>query len=321
MMDLSILPSITPLLGDIMEKASACRISTVSPGLSRWFAPRPAGELAKVCGAIRTLLMPSTALSATACNIQEVSTVAAFFLVALFAAVRKLMAASLGSNPTWVPRQFSNDALLDPEDAVIAEQFHLEVNALASYLKARGRSDQGVDPADFHVALADSARMPASDHSIDAVISSPPYCTRLDYAISSLPELAVLGLDNDQYVRKLRERMLGTPTVSRQAPDLQREWGRLCLNTIKSIREHASVASSTYYTKYFMQYFTGLYCSLVEIGRCLRRGGVAVLVVQDSYYKDVHVDLPGIVAEMGGGIGLASVRASEFCGLPIHCSD
>jgi hypothetical protein len=38
--------------------------------------------------------------------------------------------------------------------------------------------------------------------------------------------------------------------------------------------------------------------SLAELGRVLKPGAQVVMVLQDSYYKELHIDLPLIVAEM-----------------------
>ena len=47
----------------------------------------------------------------------------------------------------------------------------------------------------------------------DLILGSPPYCTRIDYVISTLPELAVLGYCNED-LAVLRASMLGTPTMA-----------------------------------------------------------------------------------------------------------
>ena len=52
--------------------------------------------------------------------------------------------------------------------------------------------------------------------------------------------------------------------------------------------------------------------SLSEIGRVLRPGGAAALVVQDSYYKDVHVDLPRLYVDCGASIGLVGEVTSSL---------
>ena len=44
----------------------------------------------------------------------------------------------------------------------------------------------------------------------------------------------------------------------------------------------------------------------------MRPGAVAILVVQDLYYKDVHNDLPAIVSEMAEVSGLRFLGSREF---------
>jgi hypothetical protein len=44
----------------------------------------------------------------------------------------------------------------------------------------------------------------------------------------------------------------------------------------------------------------------------LKKNGVALLVVQDSYYKDIHNDLPQIVCEICEKVGLETVRSVDF---------
>jgi len=52
--------------------------------------------------------------------------------------------------------------------------------------------------------------------------------------------------------------------------------------------------------------------SLSNLVKGLKRNGVAVLVVQDSFYKDQHNDLPTIICEMAEAQGLALARRKEF---------
>ena len=50
-------------------------------------------------------------------------------------------------------------------------------------------------------------------------------------------------------------------------------------------------------------YLASLQSGLEEIDRAVRSDGVVCIVVQDSYYKEVHVDLQNIVTEMFTEIG------------------
>jgi len=44
----------------------------------------------------------------------------------------------------------------------------------------------------------------------------------------------------------------------------------------------------------------------------LKPGGAAILVVQDSYYKELHNDLPKIIGQMGERAGLELIRSERF---------
>jgi len=52
--------------------------------------------------------------------------------------------------------------------------------------------------------------------------------------------------------------------------------------------------------------------SLGNLTRALKPDGAAVLVVQDSFYKEIHNDLPSIVTEMAEAYGLRKRRREDF---------
>jgi ubiquinone/menaquinone biosynthesis C-methylase UbiE len=106
--------------------------------------------------------------------------------------------------------------------------------------------------------------------------------------------------------------MLGTTTVSTEYPVINREWGNTCDRFLSAVQGHASKASRTYYSRYFRQYFAGAYASLSEIRRVLKPGGQCILVVQDSFYKDLHNNLPQMFFEMGALLGLRPQHQIPF---------
>jgi hypothetical protein len=55
--------------------------------------------------------------------------------------------------------------------------------------------------------------------------------------------------------------------------------------------------------KTLIQYFDGMCKSLGEIDRVLARKGEAFFVIQDSYYKEIHMDLAKILTEMAANVG------------------
>jgi hypothetical protein len=125
-------------------------------------------------------------------------------------------------------------------------------------------------------------------------------------------ELSLLGFGPSSGFKELRRGLIGSVTVPKAAPATSATWGKTCLGFLGDLRGHGSKASATYYYKNHLQYFRSLSSSVTEIGRVLRPGGGCVLVVQDSYYKDLHNDLPSILAEMAASGGLALEQRKDF---------
>jgi hypothetical protein len=161
------------------------------------------------------------------------------------------------------------------------------------------------------ICIGSSTSLPIPSGSIDLVISSPPYCTRIDYAVSTSIELAILQYQSDRY-ELLRRRLIGTSTVPREAGEVQEKWGETCRNFLLQIHTHKSKASNTYYYKNHVQYFGLLYDSIKEISRTLKPDAYCVLVAQDSYYKEIHNDLPQIISDMAVSVGLSLRDSTNF---------
>jgi len=84
------------------------------------------------------------------------------------------------------------------------------------------------------------------------------------------------------------------------------------LTTLDAISSHPSKASSAYYLDQYLQYFGDLVRSLMQIRSVCRRSADCILVVQDSLYKDVHVNLPRITKEIATYTGFEHVRSHEY---------
>ena len=89
-------------------------------------------------------------------------------------------------------------------------------------------------------------------------------------------------------------------------------WGPTCNRFLKSVKCHPSKASRGYYYKNHVQYFDAVFRSLIELKRVLAPRARCVLVLQDSYYKDVHNDLPRVFIEMGHSVALRLTRRDDF---------
>ena len=169
-------------------------------------------------------------------------------------------------------------------------------------------------PAAFDSDLACGLETGQSQQSGTAafVLGSPPYCTRIDYAMTTCAELSLLGFGRDSGFRDLRRELVGSATVPKVIPRTSEKWGSTCLGFLETLRQHTSKASATYYYKNHLQYFRSLSASIQEISRVLKPEGRCVLVVQDSYYKDLHNDLPVMLAEMATSRGLALEERCDF---------
>lgn len=303
--------SIAPLAAEICDRAQSHPVN-VEPGdlLAIWFGARTATELRSLERAVhRILVRASDDETEKDCNpAPPHSSLAALFYVALFRTVRDLVRRYVPSNPSWIKAPTGRRV------GVSRRELH------AFFVDAAQRSDphlvrpvtsSSMTEPSIEISMASSTQLPIQDGEASAVVASPPYLTRIDYVKATLPELAVLGLTADD-VQRLRERMIGTPlTANRLGGDIS-EWGDKTAKLVEEISSHPSKASATYYRRYYLQYFDGMWSSLKELRRVLSPGGSAVLVVQDSYYKEIHVDLPALIEDMGSAAGWRIGKRVDF---------
>ncbi len=296
--------SIDPLGDDVV--AHATKVEEVEDPLRFWFTARAAGSIRGLQQSMHRLLVDSGTASQPAYETSSgMSTLAAFFYTVLFRTVRVLIAPRAGTNPTWWKRVEEADRL-DPSCKEIVTQFRASATELASGLH-RDNYDGGVD---VRVGLGDSRRLPLDENTVDAVVGSPPYCTRIDYGVATRPELAVLGA-REQDIKLLRDQMVGTPTMT-GVHGTPEQWGPTATAFLAGVAGHASKASDGYYTNYFRQYYSGMWSSLGELRRVMRDGASAVLVVQDNYYKDLRNDTAKILGEMAVALSFKSADRFDF---------
>jgi len=113
-------------------------------------------------------------------------------------------------------------------------------------------------------------------------------------------------------LKALRDCMIGTPTIMNDLPEIRSEWGPFCRSFLDAVEGHNSKASKSYYHKYHTQYFDAIYRSFLEIDRTLITSGKCIIVVQDSYNKDIHNDLPKIFREMADSLGWITINRLDF---------
>jgi hypothetical protein len=301
--------SVAPLTDEIAVSAirGAAPVTADDP-LRGWFDPDTAATLRALERRTYRLLVSSDDDRRLVDHqgLNDVSSLAALFYLGLFRTVRPLVEGLIGSNPTWIRRSVGTADRISVDSDTLIARFKEAMGSLSAAVRDVSFVYENGCPS--RIAVGDSSAMPIDDDSVDAVITSPPYCTRIDYVVATRPELAVLGLSDDE-LRALRDRMIGTPTMN---GEVGASLGAESTSLLARIGTHNSRASAGYYRKFYAQYLRGMARSIAEIDRTARAGAPVVLVAQDSYYKDIHVDVPSLLAEMGVARGWDELGRHRF---------
>lgn len=227
----------------------------------------------------------------------------AFFKTALFITARKLAGYKGGSNPTWVKTLTEK-----PEYCIedILSELTEVVDFMTQDLESSSTPVHGIT---LHFPLeADSRDLCIHDNSIDGIITSPPYLTRIDYAMSTRPELLIIS--NPSLLRTIREKTIGAPVIVDKNIEANPVWGKTCLELLEHVERHNSKAAISYYLPNMLQYFRDVELSLREITRVLKPGSQALIVVQSSYFKEHEINLSQIYVELCKNLGVRSIIAN-----------
>jgi len=210
---------------------------------------------------------------------------------------RSLAKPRLGSNPTW-PRPPLRRREFNVREILLEHGANM-----ISDLRTVGDVD-----SDLMATTGDARKLDLADCSVTGIVTSPPYMSRIDYIRATQPELAALGMHDS--TAALRSTVMGG-VISRQPPATPASVPAVD-GILKRIRTHDSKASATYYAALAEIYFADLTSSIKELGRVLVSGGVAIVVVQTSYYKSILVPLPQIVCAIARLMGIkVAVHQSE----------
>lgn len=225
--------------------------------------------------------------------------------VALFNTIRLLLKPFVSSNPTWVKKAKQAENKLNIDNKFIKESI---INLLNNKLIV---DDFPLISKDAVFLSDDVKKLSLKDKSVDAIITSPPYCTRIDYGVATSPEAAVLYGNQPMQIEETRRKLMGRTTIDRKF-NSGISFGTTADKFLLSIYAHKSRASNSYYYKNFHQYFMDLDLSLNELSRVLNDDGYLVCVVQDSYYKEIYCDLSLIIIELLNSKGFKLLQQKEF---------
>lgn len=305
--------SLVPLSHAILERADVdAGLYIEGEPLAEWLAPHAAASVRAIEAEIhRALVSHDTYRSLTSSeSLATITPLAAFFYVALFRTTRRFLSDFIPSNPTWTKSPETPANRKRPTPEAIKRLFLGEVHGLALRIQD-GQTLFSEEAGAVSIRLANAEQLPLAASSIDAVLTSPPYCTRIDYAVATSIELALLRLDEEEF-DSLRRTLTGTLTVERDQIEADVNWGAKCMGFLNDVYNHESKASKTYYYKNHTQYFRSLYNSLGELSRVLQTKSPCIFVVQDSYYKEIRNDIAGIISEMAENQGLWLKRQEDF---------
>jgi DNA modification methylase len=273
--------------------------------LAGWLKPPLAGQYRAIEAAILADLATGRERVPLAPSSGALPPLASFLVLGLMRAARSLAAVRTTTNPTWIsPGRAArgSPAMLGCRWVTIVEEMSEELSRSA-----------GAAETTSETRIADARALPLADSSVDFALTSPPYCTRIDYVISTSFELAALGIGRESVeFNRLRRACMGT-LLARNGPPPEpcSSWPDEIQTLLSSIRNHPSKASRSYYYKTFWQYFADCELALRELRRTLKPGGAAVLVVQSSYYKELPVDLPRLYVALGRCVGFQAGVVSE----------
>lgn len=149
--------------------------------------------------------------------------------------------------------------------------------------------------------------------SVDLMITSPPYPGDHEYTKHTRLELIFMGYaSNIQEFRTIKKRMIRGSTTNIYKDDIDRKYVEH-FNSIHEItslideRLKADNATSGFeklYVRLVWEYFGGMYRTLKEAKKVLKKGGKIVLLVSDSHaFKMVHIQTAKILSEIGLDIG------------------
>jgi tRNA G10 N-methylase Trm11 len=304
--------ALRPLALEILRRARENRsICSDSDQLLCWFDKSTANCIRSIEESIRAKLVGGMTLTECGTKFENISGIAATYYVVLFNLTKNLARNFQSSNPTWLRKPKEESEKVSVLSSTIFEQFLVKIESMSLALTNKVKSQLN-EKNTIVTRLCDSTESLGLKESIDLVLTSPPYCTRIDYTAATRIQLAVLSPLLNCTVDELSRSMIGSIKVPKSHIDLSEDWGKLCIDFLNRLKAHPSKASSGYYFKSHTDYFSKLSKSIANVAESMKIGGGAVFVVQDSFYKEIHNDVPSVIVEMAERNGLKLQRRENF---------
>jgi DNA-binding transcriptional ArsR family regulator len=271
--------------------------NTTTSLLSAWFDDVTVRRIQEISRLIRSGTTGGIGKVRPSAKSGHLSAISAALYVSLFSAVRSFMDGFRSSNPTWLRQSADLADRLNVDGSVLDAAFLSRVADAT-----RHALDHGMDDAARSPRLESKHASAKSHRKASLILTSPPYCTRLDYAHMTALEMGIIGLSSNEY-QDIRRAMTGTSLTShvvrRRHPVLGTETRAL----LERVRAHHSRASSGYYFASHLDYYNKMASALTSLSKQIHSDGTMVMVVQDSWYKDIHNDVPALLTEIAEKVG------------------
>ncbi|WFU33161.1 DNA methyltransferase [Bradyrhizobium brasilense] len=310
MLPFSEIDALEPLAKAILQGADRRAAIKQDDPLLSWFDVKTATVLRTIERSINDNLVGPRTLSSNDVDLGQMSSIAASFYVCLFSVMRDLTKPFRSTNPTWLKIADVKDKRINADRALIEGLFTTQIEAMATVLSTdvvHAAADQS-----FDIRIADSTSPQLSRGSVHAVLTSPPYCTRIDYTAATRVELAVIAPFVAIDTGSLGRKMIGSTRVPVGTVERDDSWGPACQKFLRRVEQHPSKASNGYYIKTHVDYFDKLARSVAAIANSLKSKGSAIFVVQDSFYKDIHNDVPLYLTQIAERRQLALRQRADF---------
>ncbi len=204
-------------------------------------------------------------------------------------------------------------------DIPIVSNWLIEVEKIANDI----RLVAGKQYPEAHVYLADARNISEiQPHSVDAVITSPPYPNEKDYTRTTRLESVMLGfINNKAELRELKRRLIRSNTRGVYKEDDDDKWVseypeiQSIANDIENRRIELGKDSGfeRLYGKVTKLYFGGMARHLAELRNILRPGAQLAYVVGDqASYLRVKIQTGQILAHIATTLGYEVIRIDLF---------
>lgn len=167
---------------------------------------------------------------------------------------------------------------------------------------AKSLDDIRAWPGRAHVIRSDSRMLPIADHSVDLVVTSPPYANAIDYMRAHKFSLVWMGYPIDT-LTQLRRTYIGAELRPDDECPIPSETG---CRVVEELRVRDAKRGGV-----IAKYFREMTLALAEMHRVLREGRSAIVVVGSSTVRGTQVPTALVLAEIGERIGFRLIGVKD----------